>query len=102
MGEWMRRAALIQCQSTSAEAGKREGELLQPPGSAGAEAEAEPDYRRYPERYELPRFAIPTTDGLVEFQLAVPKEKYDAFVVLDLFVRHHGLDASGQEGAQVE
>ncbi|HMW55550.1 MAG TPA: hypothetical protein PKZ67_06645 [Accumulibacter sp.] len=91
MGEWMRRAALIQCQSTSAEAGKREGELLQPPGSAGAEAEAEPDYRRNPERYELPRFAIPTTDGLVEFQLAVPKGKYDAFAILELFVKHHGL-----------
>lgn len=89
MGEWMQRAALIQCQLTSAEAGKREGELLQPPGTAGAEAE--PDYRRYPDRYELPRFAIPTTDGLVEFHLAVPKEKYDAFAILELFVKHHGL-----------
>lgn len=44
----------------------------------------------HPEHYEFQRFVIPTADGPVEFRLAVPKEKYDAFAILDLFIKHHG------------
>ena len=32
---------------------------------------------------------MPTADGPVEFHLAVPKENYDAFAILDLFIKHH-------------
>jgi len=46
--------------------------------------------RRHPARYEFPRFVVPTADGPAEFRLAVPKRKYDAFAILDLFIRHHG------------
>lgn len=42
------------------------------------------------ERYGSTRFFIPTADGPVEFHLAVPKENYDAFAILDLFIKHHG------------
>ncbi len=62
----------------------------------------EPDYRQHPERYEFPRFVIQTADEPVEFRLAVPKEKYDAFAILDLFIKHHGAEESGQFGAKVE
>lgn len=66
--------------------------LSQPPPSPEPchAKQGEPDYRRHPERYEFPRFVIPTADGPVEFRLAVPKEKYDAFAILDLFIKHHG------------
>ncbi|MCM8626949.1 hypothetical protein [Accumulibacter sp.] len=100
MGEWMQRAALIQGASTATEVGIPDGNLLQRDSTASTTPD--PDYRRYPDRYEFPCFVIRTTDGLVQFQLAVPRRKYDALAVLDLFVRHHGLDASGQEGAKVE
>jgi hypothetical protein len=88
MGEWMQRAALIQDESPSADAGLSAGARLQP--HLAESADSEPDYRRYPDRYEFPRFVIPTDDGLVQFQLAVPKGKYDALALLDLFVRYHG------------
>ncbi|MDP2811850.1 MAG: hypothetical protein Q8O34_17060 [Rhodocyclaceae bacterium] len=60
----------------------------------------EPDYRQHPERYEFPRVVIPTADGPVEFRLEVPKEKYDAFAILDLFIRHHGPVDSGSGGRE--
>ena len=88
MGEWMQRAALIQGVSTAAEAETSESALLQP--NSAATTAPEPDYRLYPDRYEFPRFVIPTADGPVEFHLAVPKENYDAFAILDLFIKHHG------------
>ncbi|WP_300340246.1 hypothetical protein [Accumulibacter sp.] len=100
MGEWIQRAALIQGKSTSAEAGIPEGALLQPP--IPESTQPEPGYRQYPGRYEFPRFVIPTAGDLVEFRLAVPKGKYDAFALLDLFIRHHGSDDSGQITAKIE
>lgn len=89
MGEWMQRAALIK------------GETA-PSCQRRLSAPDEPDYRQHPERYEFPRFVIPTADGPIEFRLAVPKEKYDAFAILDLFIKHHGAEDSGQIGAKVE
>ncbi|MEF8727210.1 MAG: hypothetical protein V5B34_03190 [Accumulibacter sp.] len=88
MGEWMQRAALIQSESTAAKAEKSESAVLQP--NRAASTAPEPDYQRYPDRYEFPRFVIPTADGPVEVHLAVPKENYDAFAILDLFIKHHG------------
>jgi hypothetical protein len=88
MGEWMQRAALIQCESTAAEAEKSESALPQPNNAASTAPK--PGYQRYPDCYEFPRFVIPTADGPVEFHLAVPKENYDAFAILDLFIKHHG------------
>lgn len=96
MGEWMQRAALI------------EGKIVRPhqprlsepwataplPEPCHSEA-SEPDYRQHPVGYEFPRFVIPTADGPVEFQLAVPREKYDAFAILDLLMRYHGPVDSG-------
>jgi hypothetical protein len=35
----------------------------------------------------------------------VPKEKYDAFAILDLFIRHHGpadFGSSGMENAAID
>jgi hypothetical protein len=61
-----------------------------------------PDYRRHPDRYEFPRFVLPTGSDLVEFRLAVPKGKYDAVALLELFIRHHGSDYSGQITAKIE
>ncbi len=88
MGEWMQRAALIQSDSTTAKAEKSESALLQPNNAASTAPK--PGYQRYPDCYEVPRFVIPTADCPVEFQLAVPKENYDAFAILDLFIKHHG------------
>ena len=96
MGEWMQPAALI------------EGEIVRPhqprlsepwataplPEPWHSEA-SEPDYRQHPVGYEIPRFVIPTADGPLEFQLAVPKEKNDAFAILDLLMRDHGPVDSG-------
>jgi len=100
MGEWMQRAELIQCESASARAGIPKGALLQPHTTASTVPE--PDYRRHPDRYEFPRFVLPTASDLVEFRLAVPKGKYDAVALLELFVRHHGSDDSGQITAKIE
>lgn len=50
----------------------------------------EPDYITHPERYEFPSFTIPTVAGTFSFQMAVPKVKYDAFVILVMFQRHYG------------
>ena len=89
MGEWMKRAAMIE----GAAAPSHQHRLSEPAVAEPSTLEPchpEPDYRQYPERYEFPRFVIPTADGLVEFHLAVPKEHYDAFAILELFVRHHG------------
>ncbi len=83
MGEWLDRAALI------AHSAQNYGEK-EPSCQRRLSDSAKPDYRLHPERYDFPRFVIPTADGPVEFHLAVPKEKYDAFAILDLFIRHHG------------
>jgi hypothetical protein len=34
----------------------------------------------------------------VDFRLAVPKEKYDAFAVLDLFTKYHGPNSAAVPG----
>lgn len=95
MGEWMQRAAMI----AGAAAPTHQQQLSEPipvEPSALEPCHPEPDYRKHPERYEFPRFVIPTADGPVEFRLAVPREKYDSFAILELFVKHHGLqDAAG-------
>lgn len=59
---------------------------------------AEPNFRLHPKRYEFPRFVIPTTDGPVEFHLAVPKEKYEAFAILNLFIEYHGQNSAADPG----
>lgn len=88
MGEWLARAAQIgQCDEPTVPSCQRR---LSEPAPLPEPCRSEPDYRLHPERYEFPRFVIPTADGPVEFRLAVPKEKYDAFAILDLFIRHHG------------
>lgn len=111
MGEWMQRAALIEADTASVHqrqlatpghpeselsiVGSSEPFLLEP-------APPESDYRQHPEEYELLHFVIPAADGPVAFQLAVPKGKCDAFAILELFILHHGSDASGQDGAKIE
>lgn len=91
MGEWLARAAQIE-QGSAQIVPSWQRRLAEPshlpepyhatPGEAA--------YRQHAECYEFPRFVIPVADGQVEFRLAVPKEKYDAFAILDLFIRHHG------------
>jgi len=88
MGEWLARAAQI-ADGVQAEVPSCQRRLSEPT-PLPEPCLSEPDYRLRPERYEFPRFVIPTADGPVEFLLAVPKEKYDAFAMLDLFIRHHG------------
>lgn len=48
-----------------------------------------PDYITHPERYEFPSFTIPTAAGTFSFQMAVPKGKYDAFAILEMFEKRH-------------
>lgn len=91
MGEWMQRATMIDSET----APSHQRRLSEPDAAESLpepcySAPGAPDYRQHPERYEFPRFVIPTADGPVEFRLAVPKEKYDAFAILDLFIRHYG------------
>ncbi len=100
MGEWMQRATLIQRESTATEEETSERALLQP--NSTESTAPEPDYRRYPDRYEFPLFVIPTADGPVQFQLAVPKGTYDALALFDLFIRQHGLGGGGQTTAKSE
>lgn len=59
-------------------------------GISKISGQLEPDYIIHPERYEFPSFTIPTAAGTFSFQMAVPKEKYDAFTTLDAFQRIHG------------
>lgn len=95
MGEWMQRAAIIERATVPSHQhprGPSLRELSEPVPAEPTPPEAchpEPEYRRHPERYEFPRFVIPTANGGVEFHLAIPKEKCDAFALLDLFIKHH-------------
>jgi hypothetical protein len=100
MGEWLQRAALIESETVPS-CQRRLSEPAHLPETCQATPNA-PDYRQHPERYEFPRFVIPSADGPVEFRLAVPKERYDAFAILDIFIKHHGAEESGQRGAKVE
>ena len=96
MGEWMQRAAMIERAAAPARQHQRGTSLQERSEAVPAEPSTlepcypESDYRQHPERYEFPRFVIPTAEGAVEFHLAVPKEKYDAFALFDLFIKHHG------------
>ena len=49
-----------------------------------------PDYLLHRENYYFPRFIIPTTANVFEFRMAIPKTKYDAFAILELFKKYHG------------
>ncbi len=100
MGEWLARAEQIaQCDEPVAPSCQRR---LSEPLPLPEPCRPKPDYRQHPERYEFPRFVIPTADGPVEFLLAVPKEKYDAVDILDLFIKYHGAEESGQIKVKVE
>ncbi len=89
MGEWMQRAAMI-TDMTAASHQHQLSDSIPVEPSTLEPCHPEPDFRQHPERYEFPRFVIPTASGPVEFHLAVPKEKYDAFAILELFIKHHG------------
>lgn len=89
MGEWMQRAAMIEGEAAPSRQ-HRLSESVPVEPSTLEPCHPEPDYRQHPDRYEFPRFAIPTADGPVEFHLAVPRDKYDAFAILEMFVKHHG------------
>lgn len=89
MGECMQRAAMI----ADITAPSHQHQLSDPVPVEPSTLEPchhEPDYRQHRERYEFPRFVIPTASSPVEFHLALPKEKYDAFAILELFIKHHG------------
>jgi hypothetical protein len=42
-------------------------------------------YRANRHLYEFPKFTLPTSVGLVEFVVAIPKENYNAFKILKMF-----------------
>lgn len=58
-------------------------------GISKVSGQLEPDYIAHPERYAFPSFTIPTAAGTFSFQVAVPKEKYDAFAILERFEKCH-------------
>lgn len=48
------------------------------------------DFKKNPEAFEIASFTIPTDVGPVSFDLAIPKDRYDGFMLFEMFQKHHG------------
>lgn len=65
-------------------------------------AEAERAYwRERKHLYVFVRFELPTPVGVYQFHMAVPKDRYDPFAILEMFDKYHGkpTDNAGERGA---